>query len=614
MTSSKDDNVFDYKTFLASAPEKPGVYYMRDKAGKALYIGKAKNIKNRLASYFNRSNLATKTIALINKIDAIELIVTYSETEALLLEQNLIKKHHPQYNILLKDDKSYPYIFISSKHKWPRVAFFRGKRKHDGDYFGPYPNSNAVRESLNLLQKIFKVRQCSDSYFRNRSRPCLQYQIKRCKAPCVSLVSEEEYHQDVQDTVQFLSGKSTDLLSDLSERMDAAAKALNFEQAAEVRNQISYLRKIIEKQVVEKSGGNIDVIGYSEQAGTVCFSILFIRKGQLIGNKNYLPAYRLEGYQEQYTSQFLAQFYIHLADNRDFPSELIISEILDEQASLCEAITRVAGKKVQIKHAVRGDRLLWLTLANKNARQYLTKALSDKVQVKEKARQLQKLLKLDAIPERIECFDISHTMGEATVASCVVFGKEGPVQSEYRSFNIAGITPGDDYAAMRQALTRRYQKIKQGNQPAPDLILIDGGRGQLGVAKAVMTELELSNIPLLGVAKGVTRKPGMETLIFQGENLLAQHHDLALLFIQHIRDEAHRFAITGHRTKRQKARNRSILEDIPGIGSTRRAALLKFFGGRQGVIEADITSLMQVPGINQKLAQTIHDFLHEYTH
>ena len=610
MTSGEPHTGFDYKAFLAEAPAKPGVYDMRDQAGKTLYIGKAKNLKKRLASYFNRSGLSTKTIALISKVADIELIITHSETEALLLEQNLIKKNRPQYNILLKDDKSYPYIFISSKQEWPRVAFHRGKKKQEGSYFGPYPNSNAVRESLNLLQKVFKARQCNDSYFRNRSRPCLQYQIKRCKAPCVGLVSEEEYQRDVRDTIHLLSGKSEHLVNALSKRMESAAAELDFEQAAEIRDQITYLRKVQEKQIVEKAGGNVDVIGYAEQSGSVCFSILFIRKGQLIGNKNYVPTYRLEGSQEEYTSQFLAQFYVHLAENRDFPSEIIASTAFDGKDALCGAVSQLAERKVRITSAVRGDRLRWLELANKNAGQHLTKTLSDKIQMKERVGQLQKLLELPSLPERLECFDISHTMGEAAVASCVVFGKEGPLKSEYRSFNISSITAGDDYAAMRQALTRRYQKVKQSEQPAPDLVLIDGGSGQLSIAEDVMSELELSDVPLLGVAKGVTRKPGMETLIFQGKELLTDDCESALLLIQQIRDEAHRFAITGHRMKRQKARNRSVLEDIPGVGSKRRAALLKFFGGRQGVLEADAASLGRVPGISRQLAQIIYDYLH----
>ncbi|MDP0563567.1 MAG: excinuclease ABC subunit UvrC [Candidatus Endonucleobacter sp. (ex Gigantidas childressi)] len=608
MTSNDQVKRIDYRLFLKKTPECPGVYDMRDTDGKTLYIGKAKNLKKRISSYFHSSGLASKTIALINKVSDIDIIITNTEAEALILEQNLIKEKKPKYNILLKDDKSYPYIIISSDKKWPRLAFHRGKRNL-GSCFGPYPNATSVRESLSILQKVFKVRQCDDSYFRNRSRPCLQYQIKRCKAPCVGLVSEEEYGKDVLDTAQFLSGKSETLLKSLAKRMDSSSSLFKYEQAAEIRDQIVYLRKIQEQQTVAKAGGNVDVIGYIEQSGFVCFNVLFIRHGLIIGSKNYFPDFKLESSKDDYFDWFLVQFYIHLSASRDFPEEIIISTEEKDIEVIQREIVRLAGKKVQVKVSVRGDRLKWLKLANNNAQQNLKARLYEKSSIDVRVGQLQRLLDLPRKLEIIECFDISHTSGESTVGSCVVFGRGGHLKNEYRTYNIKNVTPGDDYAATGQVLRRRYQKIKKEGK-IPDLVLIDGGRGQLAVAETIMEELGLSDMPLLGVAKGVTRKLGMETLLYHGKELLTEGCEAALLLIQQIRDEAHRFAIAGHRTQRQKTRNRSILEDIPGVGSKRRTALLKYFGGRQGVLLASTESLSKVPSISQEMAQTIYEYLH----
>ncbi|MGI9280011.1 MAG: excinuclease ABC subunit UvrC [Endozoicomonas sp.] len=607
----EDQERFDHQAFLKKAPKQPGVYDMRDELGNTLYIGKAKNLKNRLSSYFRPTGLTTKTMALVSKIHSIEVTITNSELEALLLEQNLIKDRKPPYNILLRDDKSYPFIYLSVEDEYPRVDYQRGRSKSKkGLFFGPYPSGGAVKESLNLLQKVFKVRQCENSYFRNRSRPCLQHQIHRCKAPCVNLVNEEEYLQDVQDTRQFLEGKSQQLIRRLIKRMEKESEELRFEQAAEIRDQISQLRHVQEQQSVTRSTGDADIVGYSQQMGKSCFAVLFVRDGQLLGHKSYFPNFRLDNQAEDNLSEFLAQFYIKLAHSRNFPSEIILPMVMTDEGVLEQAISQVSGKNVKVKNKVRGERQDWLKLAEKNAVMSLQTELAGKTHQRKRTEQLGQLLKIKEPLKRFECFDISHTMGEATVASCVVFNQEGPDKSQYRRFNITGITPGDDYAAMKKALHKRYQSLAEHPENTPDLILIDGGKGQLSMAEEVMYELSLQHIPLLGVAKGVSRKPGLETLIYQGKELPAMEKDGALLLIQHIRDEAHRFAITGHRQKRNAARKRSTLEDIPGVGAKRRSALLKFFGGRHGVINAPVDELAKVEGISQKLAEQIHTHLH----
>ncbi|OED48083.1 excinuclease ABC subunit C [Endozoicomonas sp. (ex Bugula neritina AB1)] len=615
--TASDEKAFDAKAFLAKAPLKPGVYDMRDAEGKTLYIGKAKNLKNRLGSYFRATGLTTKTMALVSKIADIDLTITNSETEALLLEQNLIKDRKPPYNILLKDGKAYPFIYLSNDDDFPRIASHRGRKRKKGEYFGPFPSSHSVKESLYILQKIFKIRQCEDSYFRNRTRPCLQHQIGRCKAPCVNLVSEEEYARDVDDTRQFLLGKNQSLIRSLIKRMEKESEALQFEQAAGIRDQINHLRVVQEQQSVTKAAGDVDVIGYAEISGAVGFDVLFIRGGRVLGHKNFQPDFKLDAERGNYLAAFMAQFYIRLAESRSFPSEVILPFEFEGQKSLSEAMAQVAKRKVVLKHKVRSERLNWQQLAGKNAEQSLQALLSSKSTLIKRSSELGALLSFGKPVGRMECFDISHTMGEATVASCVVFNEGAPVSSEYRKFNITGIEPGDDYGAMRSALTRRYQKLSANDSSesgtdtfVPDLILIDGGKGQLSIANEVMEGLGLTHIPLLGVAKGFTRKPGLETLFYKGKEVNPEGREPALLLIQHIRDEAHRFAITGHRQRRQATRNRSILEDIPGIGSKRRSALLKFFGGRQGVMTATLDELAKVEGINHKLAQQIHDFLH----
>ena len=583
---AKSDQIerFDYKAFLAKAPTQPGVYDMRDEQGNTLYIGKAKHLKNRLASYFRPTGLTTKTMALVSRIHSIQVTITRSEMEALLLEQNLIKDRKPHYNILLRDDKSYPFIYLSTEDDFPRLVYQRGRSKSKkGLFFGPYPSGGAVRESLNLLQKVFKVRQCENSYFRNRTRPCLQHQINRCKAPCVNKVDAEEYRQDVQDTRQFLEGKSQQLIRNLIKRMEVESESLQFEQAADIRDQISQLRHVQEQQSVTKGTGDADIIGYSEQLGKVCFDVLFVRNGQLLGHKSYFPNFKLDTGPSHYLSEFMAQFYIKLANSRNFPLEIILPFTLDDKTVLEEGISSLSGKNVKLKSSVRGERLDWQKLAEKNAQLSLQTELAGKTHNKKRTEALAQLLKFEEPLVRLECFDISHIMGEATVGSCVVFNEEGPDKSAYRRFNITGIQPGDDYAAMKKALHKRYKHLSESPEQAPGLILIDGGKGQLRMAEEVMYDLSLQHIPLLGVAKGVSRKPGLETLIYQGKELSAVNKDAALLLIQHIRDEAHRFAITGHRQKRQVSRQRSALEDIPGVGVRRRSALLKFLEGVRGL-------------------------------
>lgn len=610
MAGSEQSSNFDHKAFLETVSHRPGVYEMLDHNGRALYIGKAKNLKNRLSSYFRASGLSSKTLALVGKIAEIQLTVTHSETEALLLEQNLIKDRKPPYNILLRDDKSYPFIYISADSDFPRMDSCRGRKRLKGQFFGPYPSSHAVRDSLQLLQKIFKIRQCSDTYFRNRTRPCLQYQINRCKAPCVGLVSEDEYQQDLNDTRQFLEGKSQQLIRSLIERMEVAAEALDFEQAAAIRDQINHLRAVQEQQSVTKAAGDVDVIGFTQVAGNTCFDVLFVRLGRVLGHKYYFPQFKLEAEPGDYLADFMAQFYVRLVNSRDLPNEIIVPFELTDCATIEDAIHAVSGKKIRIKHNIRGERQDWLSLANKNAQQNLDSHMASKSHLFQRYAQLQSLLGIEPIG-RMECFDISHTMGEATVASCVVFDAQGPANSEYRRYNITGIEPGDDYAAMAIALDKRYRKLADAGEGArPDLIIIDGGKGQLGKAAQVINDLGLG-IPLLGVAKGVTRKPGLETLIYQDHELDPSGAEAALLLIQQIRDEAHRFAITGHRQRREKARKRSVLEDIPGIGSKRRSALLKFFGGRAGVGGASVDELKKVQGISLALAQQIYDHLHD---
>ncbi|WP_027897535.1 excinuclease ABC subunit UvrC [Zestomonas thermotolerans] len=601
---------FDPAAFLATCSGRPGVYRMLDEGGKLLYVGKAKNLKKRLSSYFRKTGLAPKTAALVGRIAQIETTITANETEALLLEQTLIKEWRPPYNILLRDDKSYPYVFLSDG-EFPRLGIHRGAKKARGRYFGPYPSAGAIRESLALLQKAFLVRQCEDSYFRNRTRPCLQYQIKRCKGPCVGLVSPEEYAADVRHSVMFLEGRSNALAEELSTLMQEAAVRLDFERAAVLRDQIAVLRRVQDQQSMEGGSGDVDVIAAVTNPGGACVHLISVRGGRVLGSKNFFPQVGIEEGVGEVMAAFIAQYYLGNPE-RDLPRELIVNVVHEDFAALIKALQELRDVELTISHRVRGTRARWQKLAITNAEQALAARLANRQHLAVRFEALAEALNLDEVPQRLECFDISHSSGEATVASCVVFGPEGPLKSDYRRYNIEGVTAGDDYAAMRQALTRRFSKVREGEGKLPDILLVDGGKGQLAMAREVMQELAVPELILLGVAKGVTRKPGLETLFL---NDAAHEFTLpgtspALHLIQQIRDEAHRFAITGHRARRGKARRTSTLEGVPGVGPKRRRELLNHFGGLQELSRASLEEIAKAPGISKKLAESIYAALH----
>jgi|SRR5690554_439870 excinuclease ABC subunit C len=604
------DKGFDSKSFLRRLTRRPGVYQMYDAGDKILYVGKAKNLKNRVSSYFRASGLSSKTQALVARIKRIEVTVTGSETEALLLEQNLIKQQRPPYNILLRDDKSYPYILVTDRDAYPAIRFQRGTGRKKGRYFGPYPSSGAVRESLNLLQKVFRIRQCEDSFFRNRSRPCLQYQIKRCTAPCVGMISEAAYRQDLNHAMQFLEGRNQELMHGLAKEMDLAAEKLEFERAASLRDQISALQQVQEQQFVSGQNGDADVLGCAIQPGGVCIHALFVRGGRVIGSKVYHPRVSIEDSVGEVLSSFIAQFY--LSGPREIPPAIIVPVELEDQLVLQQALEQRRERKLAILSRVRGDRAGWQRLAQTNAEQQLGSHLASKQNIYNRYLALQDALGLDAVPQRLECFDISHSSGEATVASCVVFDREGPKKSDYRRFNIDGITAGDDYAAMHQALHRRYTRVRKGEGVLPDLLIIDGGKGQVAQAVAVMEELQIHEVLVVGIAKGPTRKAGFEVLIRgdTGEETVLASDSPALHLLQHIRDESHRFAITGHRARRGKARRVSTLEGIPGVGPKRRRELLNHFGGVKEVERASVEEIAKVSSISRTLAQEIYAALH----
>ncbi|NMH64179.1 excinuclease ABC subunit UvrC [Shewanella salipaludis] len=603
---------FNSKAFLNTVSSSAGVYRMYDSAGDVIYVGKAKDLKKRLSSYF-RSNLPNiKTQALVSHIANIDVTLTHSETDALLLENDYIKQYMPKYNVLLRDDKSYPYIFLSD-HRHPRLAYHRGPQREKGHYFGPYPNGGAVRESLHLLQKLFPIRQCDDLYYKSRSRPCLQYQLGRCSAPCVGKVSDGDYAEQVKLASLFLKGKDNLVIAELVAKMDEAATSQHYELAASYRDQITALRRVAEQQEVTNSRGDLDVIGVHYASGIACFHLLFIREGKIFGSRSYYPKVPAQTELDEVLRSFMLQFYLNADIQRTIPKEIVLSHGFDDMEALQQAISQALDKKVELKTKVRSERASFLRLALTNASNAVATKLSHKNTVEQRFLLLEETLELSTPIRRMECFDISHTMGESTVASCVVFNREGPHKADYRRFNIEGITPGDDYAAMRQAIGRRFDKL-DSNGKIPDLLFIDGGLGQLNIAQEVVDEkfVAQDKAPLLiGVAKGEGRKPGLETLILgesrQTFSLAADSP--ALHLIQHIRDESHRFAITGHRNRRQKTRNTSTLESIPGIGPKRRKALLQHLGGLQEVKGASVAELVKVPGISIEMAQTIHDAL-----
>ena len=605
---------FDSKDFLKQLTERPGVYRMYDAAGAILYVGKASSLKKRVSSYFRKTGLAPKTEALVAKIASIEVTVTGSETEALLLEQNLIKSLRPPYNILLRDDKSYPYIYLSSHRDYPSLTFRRGRtKKGGGTWFGPFPSSGAVKESLNVLQKVFRIRSCNESYFRNRNRPCLQYQIGRCSGPCVELISPEDYQQDIRRATMFLEGKNPAVIQDLVHAMEAAAANLEFEKAAGYRDQINHLRHVQEQQSVDGEGGDADVIAITQDAGIVCVVVIIVRGGRVLGTKDYFPRFSIEQTEGELLGAFLGQYYLGGSTRREIPRDILVPEDIEGQQLLAGALSEAAGREVRIRRNVRGERRRWLELAMTNARQTLLSHLASKETVYRRLLALRDLLGLSETPSRMECFDISHSHGENTIASCVVFDENGPLKSDYRLFKIEGITAGDDYAAMRQVLTRRYKRIVGGDGKRPDLVFIDGGKGQLNIAREVFEELGISDIPLIGVAKGVTRRAGMEQLIdaMTGTVSRVPADSPALHLIQHIRDESHRFAITGHRAGRDKKRRQSTLEGIEGVGPKRRRELIRYFGGIQEIRKASVDEMTKVQGISKALAETIYAALHD---
>lgn len=600
---------FDAKSFLKTVTSQPGVYRMYDAGDTVIYVGKAKDLKKRLTSYF-RGNLGSrKTEALVESIRQIDVTVTHTETEALLLEHNYIKLYQPRYNVLLRDDKSYPYIFLSGDTH-PRLASHRGAKQAKGEYFGPFPNGYAVRETLSLLQKVFPVRQCENNVYRNRTRPCLQYQIGRCLGPCVAgLVSEEEYAQQIEYVRLFLSGKDDQVLNQLVSRMEIASNEMKFEEAARLRDQIQAVRRVTERQFVSNNGEDVDVIGVAFESGMACLHVLFIRQGKVLGSRSYFPKVPGGTDLAEVVQTFVGQFYLQGSQARTLPSDILLDFTLPEKELLADSLTELAGRKVAIQSKPRGDRARYLKLAGTNASTALVSRLSQQSTIHQRLKALAEVLGRPAI-NRMECFDISHTMGEQTVASCVVFDANGPLRSEYRRYNITGITPGDDYAAMNQVLRRRYGKELEESK-IPDLILIDGGKGQLGQAKSVFAELDVrwdKNRPvLLGIAKGTDRKAGLETLFFEpeGEGFSLPSDSPALHVLQHIRDDSHNHAITGHRNKRAKVKNTSALETIEGIGPKRRQMLLKYMGGLQPLMNASVEEIAKVPGISQVLAEKI---------
>ncbi|MES4613471.1 MAG: excinuclease ABC subunit UvrC [Ewingella sp.] len=607
------DERFDPKAFLKTVTSQPGVYRMYDASGTVIYVGKAKDLKKRLSSYFRVQVSSRKTETLVKNIAQIDVTVTHTETEALLLEHNYIKLYQPRYNVLLRDDKSYPLIFLSADNH-PRLSIHRGAKHAKGEYFGPFPNSYAVRESLALLQKLFPIRQCENSVYRNRSRPCLQYQIGRCLGPCVKgLVSEEEYKAQVEYVRLFLAGKDQQVLTQLIARMEEASKALHFEEAGRIRDQIQAVRRVTERQFVSGNSEDLDVIGVSFESGMACLHVLFIRQGKVLGSRSYYPKVPGGTDLAEVVQTFVGQFYLQGSQSRTLPGEILLDFTLPEKDLLAESLSELAGRKVQIQSKPRGDRARYLKLARTNASTALTTKLAQQSTIHQRMAELAKTLHLSEI-NRMECFDISHTMGEQTVASCVVFDANGPLRSEYRRYNITGITPGDDYAAMAQVLSRRYGKSLE-EKKIPDVIFIDGGKGQLGMAKDVFASLDVdwdkSKPLLIGIAKGADRKAGLETLFFvpEGEGISLPSDSPALHLIQHIRDDSHNHAITGHRQKRAKVRNTSALEEIEGVGPKRRQVLLKYMGGIQPLLNASIEEIAQVPGISHALAEKIHNAL-----
>jgi excinuclease ABC subunit C len=597
------------KSLIDKMPTGPGVYRMEDATGAVIYVGKARNIRQRIRGHFQNADTDPKARAMVGQIADIQVTLTHTETEALLLESNLIKRHRPRYNVLLRDDKSYPYIFLSRNHDYPRLAFHRGPQKEKGRYFGPYPSAGAVRETLKLMQRIFPVRQCEDTFFANRSRPCLQYQIERCSGPCTGEVDFATYQEYVRQAELFLDGRNEELTNELTERMETASVEMRFEEAARLRDQIRAIRRVQEHQHVSGGSGDHDVIAVRMEAGTACVQVFFIRGGRNLGNRAYFPQHTEGVPPEAVLEAFLTQFY----DDKPVPASVVVNQALTEQDALAEALSERMARKVTITHPQRGEKRHWVAMAEHNADNALKRRVAEEAGLADRYLALAEALGLEGVPERMECFDISHTRGEGTVGSCVVFDREGPRKSDYRRFNVKDdVEPGDDYGAMEQVLTRRYGRLKREGAALPDLVIVDGGRGQLHVAERVFEELQIEGVELLGVAKGPDRRPGEEDLWRPG-NATAfglDPHSKALHLLQQIRDEAHRFAVSGHRQRRAKARRESALDGIPGVGGKRKKALLHHFGGLKGIRAAGIEDLQKVEGISRSLAERIYAEFH----
>jgi excinuclease ABC subunit C len=599
---------FDHRAFLKSLTTRPGVYRMLDAAGTVIYVGKARSLRKRVATYFGAKAHLPKTQALMAATARVEVTVTATEQEALLLEYNLIKEHRPRFNVMLRDDKSYPWIHVSADQQFPRFEFHRGARRGGGRYFGPYPNAGAVRETLSQIQKLFRVRQCTDTYFANRTRPCLQHQIERCSAPCVGLVTEADYGADVRDAMLFLEGRSDAVLQSLETRMEAAAAKLEYERAALLRDQITVVRRVRADQAMTASGAvDADAIGLRYDNGGWCVAVLMVRGGRVLGSRSFFPRATAETEAPEVLAAFVAQHYLE----QPAPDEVLLPEAIDDAGTLAAVLGERAGHPVALRHRVRAIRQRWLDLAADNATQGLKLRQAAGASMQAKLEAVAALLELPAPPQRIECFDISHTGGGETVASCVVFGEAGAVKSDYRRFNIRTAEPGDDYAAIAEAVERRYTRVARGEAPIPDLVLIDGGAGQRSRAATVLARLTLGDVPVVGVAKGPERRPGAERLVLaDGRELVPGPDSPALHLIQQVRDEAHRFALAGHRQRRSRVRQGSVLDGIEGLGPARRRSLLKAFGGLAGLKQAGEADLARVPGIGPALAERIYARLH----
>lgn len=605
--------MFNAVAFLATLPQRPGVYCMRDKADKVLYVGKAKNLKNRLASYFRTLDNA-RIMQMVSLIASIDVTVTHSETEALLLENSLIKSLKPRYNVIFRDDKSYPYLFLSA-HTFPRLVYFRGKQKAPGRYFGPFPSAMAVKETLTILQKLFKLRQCDDTFFNHRSRPCLQYQIQRCTAPCVKYISEADYQKSVTNAALFLEGKQTSIIDDLVKEMEEAAQNHHYEVAATLRDQIQNLRIVSDQQRIHRSKGDVDVIAACEHKGNFCLQVVYVRHGQVLDSQSYFPKQAGEGTIADLLRSFLIQFYLDSESKLDYPAEIVVNETFEDQALIAQSLSQILNRPIQFIIPTRGDKKNWLALALENAEQALMRKLASQGAKESRWQELKKVLGIHYPLNKIECFDISHFQSEATIASCVVFEQIGPLKADYRRYNLE-VNANDDYAAMEAVLTKRYLKCKLENLPLPEIIMVDGGKGQLHRAKKVMNELQIVDVLLIGIAKGEGRKPGLETLYVTRTQVEEEWiiklppTSQALHLLQNIRDEAHRFAIRAQRQKVRTHRKHSPLEAIPGIGIKRRQQLINYFGGQQALSVASIEAIAKVPGISKALAEKIYAALH----